>query len=343
MTDTSNNNEGSKKLAAGLLLFVGLVILGLGAWFVLGPGQPVYKSEVTNQVGDNEATPAHAIEAALSAARSYRGSEEFTKAEAVLRAAVEEHVEDQALRLAYAEVLLDLEKTDLAYEQYQAALAIGPRDAMTEFNAGTLAMATDQPDRALEHYSMARAADPTNAEIALFLGAVQHQLGMTSEAKASLLSSMQLDDTRAEAAAMLAQISLDENDTSLALRYIRQARIAEPTQLAHRILESRVLRRMNEPEEALTLLMALPPEQLYDPMILDICGACLGLLGRPADAAVLYEDAMNHDRSVAEFAYQAALWNERAGDGDKALELAKRASMLGHPQARDLADRLGEG
>jgi Tfp pilus assembly protein PilF len=335
----SINKDGSQKLAAGLLLIVGLLIVGGGVWFVLGPGTPVYSSEVTHQ-SETQSTPAHAIEAALAAARSYRSSEEFAKAEAVLRAAVEEHVEDQALRLAYAEVLLDLEKTDLAYQQYQAALAIGPRDSMIEFNAGTLAMATSQPERALEHYSMARAADPTNAEIALFLGAVQQQLGLTNEAKASLLSSMQLDDSRAEAAAMLAQMSLDENDTSLALRYIRQARVAEPTQIAHRILESRVLRRMNKPDEALTLLMALPPEQLYNPMILDICGACFGLIGKATDAAQLYEDAMNFDTSEPEFAYQAALWNERAGDTKRAFELAKRASMLGHEQANNLAARL---
>ena len=335
-----SNKDGSKKLVAGLLLIVGLLIVGGGVWFVLGPGTPVYKAEATFQV-EPESTPAHAIEAALAAARSYRGSEEFAKAEAVLRAAVDEHIEDQALRLAYAEVLLDLEKTDLAYQQYEAALAIGPRDPVLEFNAGTLAMSIGQPDRALEHYSMARAAEPANAEIALFLGVVQHQLGMTNEAKATLLASMQLDESRAEAAAVMAQISLDENDTSLALRYVRRARVAEPTQIAHRILEARILRRMNQPEEALTLLMALEPAQLYQPMVLDICGACMGLLNKAEDAAKLYEDAMNHDTSEPEYAYQAALWNERAGDVGRALELAKRASMLGHVQAGVLAERLG--
>ena len=159
---------------------------------------------------------------------------------------------------------------------------------------------------------------------------------MTNEAKATLLASMQLDESRAEAAAVMAQISLDGNDTSLALRYVRRARVAEPTQIAHRILEARILRRMNKPEEALTLLMALPPEQLYQPMVLDICGACMGLLGKAEDAAKLYEDAMNHDTSEPEYAYQAALWNERVGNMDKALELAKRASMLGHEQATGL-------
>lgn len=340
MTETDNKG-GSKALIAGLLVVVALAIVGAGAWFVLGPGAGSGDEEAqASQNPANEATPAHAIEAALGAARSYRASEEFAKAEAVLRAAVEEHVDDQALRLAYAEVLMDLQKTGLAYEQYEAALAIGPRDPLIEFSAGTLAMSAGRPDRALEHYSMARTAEPGNAEIALFLGAVQHQLGMIPEAKASLLSSLTLDDSRAEAAAMLAQISLDENDAEIALSYVRRAREAEPEQIAHRILEARILRRLNKPEEALTLLMALPEEQLFQPMVLELCGASMGLLNQRDEAAKLYERAMEHNPSEPEFVFQAALWHERAGNTERAIELAKRASMMGHELASKMAERL---
>ena len=190
---------------------------------------------------------------------------------------------------------------------------------------------------------MARAADPGNAETALFLGAVQQQLGMTAEAKASLLSSYKLDESRSEAAAMLAQISLDENDASLALRYIRRARVAEPEQVAHRVLEARILRRMNKPEEALTLLMALPPQQLYQPVVLEVCSACMGLLGKQAEAIGLYEQAIEHDPTQPEYAFQAAQWHERAGNTNEALAQAKRAAMLGHAQARNMAARLEGG
>lgn len=339
MTESTTN--GSKAVLIGFLLVLGVAIVGGGAWFVLGPGSGVQETHASNGV-ENPApvSAARVIEERLAAARTYSSNQEYGKAEAILRSAVEAHVEDQALRLAYAEVLLSLEKTEEAYEQYEAALAIGPRDPVIEFNAGTLAMATDRPERALEHYSMARAASPQNAEIALYLGAVQHQLGMTSEAKASLLSALQMDASLAEAGSLLAQISLDENDPNLALGYVRRAREAEPEQLAHRILEARVLRRLNKPEEALTLLMALTEDQLYTPMVLEICAGCMGMLGQQAEAAALYEEAMRRESGEPMFAFQAAIWRERAGETESALAHAKRAQMLGHPQAGAMAERL---
>ncbi len=342
---SQSEKQGLKGLLAGVLALLGLGIVAAGAWFVLGPGAGTGPEEAdaasTHQ--STKATPAHAIEAALGAARSYQASEEFAKAEAVLRAAVEEHVDDQALRLAYAEVLLNLERAADAYEQYEAALAIGPQDAAIEFQAGTLASSIGKPERALEHFSMARAAEPGSAEIALYLGVTQHRLGLVDEAKVSLLAAVKLDDEEPVAPAVLAQIALDENEPDLALRYIRRSREIDPTQLAHRILEARILRRLNKPEEALTLMLALPKEQLHEPVVLEICSGCMGLLGRPADAAALYEEALAAQPTNADLAFQAAQWHERAGDTEAALAKAKMAQMLGHELAGKMAERLSGG
>lgn len=337
-----SNKQGSRGLLAGVLALVGLAIVSAGAWFVLGPGAGGAPEQAAATSPD-KATPAHAIESALSAARSYRGSEEFAKAEAVLRAAVEEHIEDQALRLAYAEVLLDLKRPIEAYEQYEAALAIGPRTPEVEFLAGTLASAIGRDDRALEHFSMARAAKPGSAEVALYLGVTQHRAGLIEDAKVSLLAAIKLDESNAVAPAVLAQIALDENQTELALRYIRRSRELDPEQLAHRILEARILRRQNKPEEALTLMLALPKEQLHEPAVLELCAGCMGLLSRPGEAAALYDEALKVRPTDAELAFQAAQWHERAGDAVLALERAKTAQMLGHELAGKMAQRLSGG
>ncbi len=339
---SGNEKRGSRGLLAGLLAVVGLGIVAVGAWFVLGLGSGALPKQADASASE-KATPAHAIEAALGAARAYRGSEEFAKAEAVLRAAVSEHLEDQALRLAYAEVLLDLKRVPEAYEQYEAALAIGPQDAEIEFLAGTLASSIGKADRALEHFSMARAAKPGSAEIALYLGVTQHKLGQVGEAKASLLASVKLDETNPIAPAVLAQIALDENQNELALRYIRRSREIDPEQLAHRILEARILRRLNKPEEALTLMLALPKDQLYQHAVLEICAGCMGLLQRPADAAALFEEALLASPADAELAFQGAQWHERAGNTDAALAKAKMAQMLGHELAGKMAERLAGG
>lgn len=339
MTSTGDK-PGFRGLLAAVLALLGLGIVGGGAWFVLGPGSGGVP-EPAQATGPDKASPAHAIQSALAAAQNYRGSEEFAKAEAVLRAAASEHVEDQALRLAYAEVLLDLKRVPEAYEQYEAALAIGPRTPEIEFLAGTLASSIGRDDRALEHFSMARTAEPGSAEIALYLGVTQHRLGQVAEAKTSLLAALKLDEQNPVAPAVLAQIALDENQSELALRYIRRSREVDPGQLAHRILEARILRRLNKPEEALTLMMALPKDQLHQPAVLELCAGCLGLLSRPAEAAALYDEARVTSPADAELAFQSAIWHERAGDLAAALERAKTAQMLGHEQAGSVVQRLG--
>lgn len=339
---SQSEKQGSKGLLVGVLALMGLAIVAAGAWFVLGLGSEAGPKQA-DAADSTKASPAHAIEAALGAARSYRGSEEFAKAEAILRAAVSEHVDDQALRLAYAEVLLDLKRVPEAYEQYEAALAIGPQEPEIEFLAGTLASSIGRDDRALEHFSMARAAEPGSADIAVYLGVTQHRLGQVGEAKASLLAAVKLDETNAVAPAVLAQIALDENQNELALRYIRRSREIDPEQLAHRILEARILRRMNKPEEALTLMLALPKDQLYQPAVLEVCAGCMGLLQRPADAAALYEEALAANPTDAELAFQAAQWLERAGDAEAALAKAKMAQMLGHELAAKMVERLAGG
>jgi len=341
MTSTGDK-PGYRGLLAAVLALLGLGIVGGGAWFVLGPGSGGVP-EQAQATGPDKASPAHAIQSALAAAQNYRGSEEFAKAEAVLRAAASEHVEDQALRLAYAEVLLDLKRVPEAYEQYEAALAIGPRTPEIEFLAGTLASSIGRDDRALEHFSMARTAEPGSAEIALYLGVTQHRLGQVAEAKTSLLAALKLDEQNPVAPAVLAQIALDENQSELALRYIRRSRDVDPGQLAHRILEARILRRLNKPEEALTLMMALPKDQLHQPAVLELCAGCLGLLSRPAEAAALYDEARVTSPTDAELAFQSAIWHERAGDMAAALERAKTAQMLGHELAGSLVQRLGGG
>lgn len=190
---------------------------------------------------------------------------------------------------------------------------------------------------------MARAAEPGSAEIAVYLGITQLRLGQVGEAKASLLAAVKLDETNSVAPAVLAQIALDENQNELALRYIRRSREIDPEQLAHRILEARILRRLNKPEEALTLMLALPKDQLYQPAVLELCAGCMGLLQRPADAAALYEEALTANPTDAELAFQAAQWHERAGEPEAALAKAKQAKMLGHELASKMVERLAGG
>lgn len=328
-------------LAAVLVLVLGVV--GVLVWAMSGEAglADAGGGAATGAAGDAEA--ANAIEASLRASQVYLESNEVAKAEAVLTSAVGQFPEDQPLRLALAEVLLRQDRAEEAYGQFEAALAIDPSDPEVHFAAGTLASTLGRLDRAIEHYSMARSASPEEARYALFLAAVQLEAGDREEAKVNFLHALHLDPSSASAAAALAQVALDENDRELALTYAQRARSIEPDELAYLVLEARSLRRLGRAEEALTMLLALPDDRLYQPGVLSLASECLGLLRRPGDAAALYADALSVHPGEAEYAFQAALWFERAGDNAAAMAHARRAQMLGHPMAGSVVDRLGPG
>ena len=325
--------------AAVLVLLVVLLagVVGAIVWGVRG-GAASAGASVAAPVPDGRSA---SIEASLDAARQYLDANEAGRAEAVLTSAVGEFPDDAPLRLALAEVLLHGERKDEAYAQFEAALAIEPDAPEVHFAAGTLASTIGRLDRAIEHYSMARSASPEESRYALFLAAVQLEAGDREEAKVNFLHALHLDPTNPSAAAALSQIALDENDRELALNYARRAREIEPGELAYLVLEARALRRLGRAEEALGMILALPEAQLYQPGVLSLAGECLGLLRRPGEAAALYEDAAGVHPGEAVYPYEAALWFERAGDAEKALSMATRAQMLGHPQAPGVIERLG--
>lgn len=322
-----------------VLVLLALAVAGVLAWAVGGG----VSTPATGSEGPGGSASAERAETSLLAARSYLEQEEYGKAEAVLLSAVGRFPEDVPLRLAMAEVLLHGGRKAEAYREYEAALAIEPNAPEVQFAAGTLASALGRNDRAIEHYSMARAADTTDPQYPLFLAAVQHEAGQIREAKVNFLHALHLDPQSAAAAAALAQIALDENERELALTYARRAREIEPRVLAYLILEARALRRLGRAEESLAIVMALPDDELYQHGVLSLAGECLGLLQRPADAAELYASAAQSLPTDAEVAYQAALWHERAGDLDSAGSFASRAQMLGHAQAGDVVRRLSGG
>ena len=78
------------------------------------------------------------------------------------------------------------------------------------------------------------------------------------------------------------------------------------------MIEARALKRLGDPQAALDLLAALVPPERYNAGVLATAGECLGLLGRPGDAASWYEEAALANPDDAELAAEAARWRERA-------------------------------
>lgn len=337
---------------------------------------PASNTAAENAIVKPSAAPrsAESIEASIAAAAQYANNREYPKAEAVLRKAVEQYPQDQPLRLEFARVLVAQQKFAEAYPEYQSALALdrsaaptspastpdgppgsNPADASSssrarllgdpalQFEAGTIASKAGLLERAEEHYSMAQSGNPTDPRYPLFLGMVQLRLNKLDPAQASLIRSVTLDPSQSAAWGTLAELSLQNNQLSLALQHIEKARQIDPQAPRWRLVQAKALKRRQDKgdvEHAAQLLLAMDRSELLKPDAAATLAECYGLLARPADAAALYAEACRADATNPELAFAAAQWHQRAGELEKALRFAKTASMLGKEEAGELVKQL---
>ncbi|MDQ7014540.1 MAG: tetratricopeptide repeat protein [Planctomycetota bacterium] len=286
---------------------------------------------------------AASTEAILDAADRLVQQGEADRAEAVLRAAVGEQPDDQELRLALAGACVLQRKLAEAYQQYEAALAIGPRVPEVEFIAGTVASQLRRLDRAEEHFSAAQASDPTDARFPLYLAQVQIGQGRHEEARKNLMLATTLDDSLAIAWGTLAQLSLRSNDPNVALGLVRRARELEPSAVVWRLLEARARNRIGGEDQlarALAVLEGLPADQRQRLDVLGVMGESYGLLGTPDKAAREFAAAAAARPDDGELQLETAIWHERIGELDAALGYARRAEALGVEAGAKMAARL---
>lgn len=322
-------------VATGLVAMV--MYLSKGA---AGPSAGTPGSATAPHAGDTAAIKER-IDGYLAAAKNVAPADPG-KAEAILREAISAYPDSQPLHLAHAELLLAQHKPAEAYGSYEKAIAIGPRDAKLDFMAGTVAEMAGKPERALEHFAAAKQADPGNWEIPLHMAQVQMKLNQNTDAKANLLMAGKLQPEKAIVWGMLGELYLREGSDAIALEQVKKARQIEPGTVAWRLIEARALKRLNRVDEALALLVGLQPTDKYSPGVLQLMGECYGLLSMPGEAADLYKGASDADAANGKIAFDAAVWLEKAGRKDEAVEYAKRAAMTGTPNADKLQQRLSE-
>lgn len=326
-------------VAVVVVVAAGIAAGGWAVWTTLrGSPSPAAAGSASAPVA-----PPAAYEVILRTANASERDGNLGAAETVLREGVAQFAQDQQLRLVYGRLLVRMERYADAYAQYEAALAIGPREAAVEHEAGTVASVLGEHRRAVEHFAAAQTKDPSKAVYALHLGAAQTRVGEVDAAQASLVRSTVLDPGSAAAWGALADLALRRNQGSLAVQHARKAREIEPDQPAWRLLEARGLKREGDAEGALGVLVALADAQRLEPEYTRTEAECLGLLGRTAEAADRYERAAQARPDDGPLAMEAALWAERAGRPERALALARRSLAAGHPPASGLVERLGGG
>lgn len=321
---------------------VGLGLAALGLVVPAGCGESGGAGPGTGEIGQEDgAGGASSVAEVLEAARVYVGDQEFGKAEAVLRGGIGDSPSDHRLREALAEVLLQADDRAGALEQYSWLVEDGSESAGVAFAAGSLAAVLGDPERAARFHMRAAELDPTNADYPLHLARAQIEMGQIEDAKVNLTRAAVLDDGLGTVWGMLGELALRENKLDLAAQHVTEARRLEPSVVAWRVLEARILKRRGEPERALMLLAGLTGSDRNQPAVLKAMGECLGLLDRGSDALALYEVAIEAEPAVAELRLEAALWAERLGKPERALELAEQARMMGDERAAVVIERLG--
>ncbi|MCA9310550.1 MAG: tetratricopeptide repeat protein [Phycisphaerales bacterium] len=329
-----------------LLVALGIPLIALIAW-----GGIAVTGLITPPPPVEAETPVEEIDSAIDAASQYLNENKPATARTILASAIEKWPEDQRLCLLFGETMLQLalttEDPDAAREykldalrQYNQAIVIGPEHPEHHHAAGMIAEDLGRLEDAAAHFAKAQMMAPSSAKYPLYLGHTLSKLGRHAEAKKNLLLAANLDPESGVAWASIAGIELDENNLDIALSMIRRARELEPYRTDWRIIEARVLRRQNHPEQALDLLLAAPEAARYGsgPMLFEVA-SCYGMLNQPGDAAALYVEAASRRPDDAEIQYQCAVWLERDGRADRAVAYCERASALGHADAARWLER----
>lgn len=335
--------SGQSQVRALLLLAVLTGVLGtmivLLARALSGPALPegvpetMRHSEAMQQAVDS-------IPDVLRASERYITEGRFSEAVILAHRARQRFPEDQRIRLQLARARTFAEQYELAVEEYLEALRIGPRDPGIHSELATVANKAGRLDLALEHFEVAAAKEPSNDRYLFYLAMVQLKSGQRDKCQATLLRALRVNPELAEAWGTLAELQFQDNNLSIASDQIARARELAPAEPRWRLVQARILIRQNKPEEAVNLLSGLPADLLRQKDYLRVLGEAYGLMGQPISAAALYGQARNWSPNDPELNYQEALWWERAGSIDQAIELARVAAQLGHPQGPGLLERL---
>jgi len=339
------SRKGNARILGVLIGLVALLAAGVAGYAIWTmTAQPTVVSPTNEDETDDPQfqgmAKTESIEEILGAVQVYVRNQQYGEATTVLEHAVAQYASDQELRFALGDLYMHQTEHEKAYDQYIAGIEIGPQNAIAEFTAGTIANMLGRVELSEMHYYSSMKLDPTNPDTPIFLAAIQLKLNQLDEAKKNLAIAGRLAPDRARIFAMRSEIAMRENKATIALEQIRRARDIEPRDLGWILQEARVLKRNHDPEGAITLLTALPEEDLLIADTALILAECYGMVGRPGDAASRLIDVAQLNPQDSQLAFQIAQWLERASERETAIEWASKADMLGHPQASDWIDSL---
>ena len=244
------------------------------------------------------------------------------------------------------QVLLKEGQRGTAYEQFTLSLEIDGQQPEVHLLAGTIEYGNGRFDQAAHHYAMAVGLAPQENRYKLHLAQAQIRLQQFSKARRGLLEVIKMDSTSHEAYATLADLYADQNKARMAIDMIGKAVEHTPVverdkQVAYILRKAQLLRRANQPEDALLVFEKLSPTERLTDAVMAERALCWAMMGRPRDAAQVYEQAWDSAPIRWRWVQEAARWRIKAGDDDAARRHMEDLHRL-NPRAEALheLDRL---
>lgn len=236
---------------------------------------------------------------------------------------VERYPKYDAAHTLLGQVLMYQGRFEEAYERFKLSLDLNGQQPELHLLAGTLSLKLDQIDQATGHYSMAIGLDTTNPRYRVHLAQAYIKQHKHEKARTTLLEALRIDSSLHEAYALLADLYAQQNRLALALSQIQRA--IEQTPVSERAMQviysrrkSALLRRGNQPDEALVALNTLTDAERTDPHVMNEMALCWSLQGQPENAATMYEQAMAQNPTNWPLIAEAARWRIKAGDVETA-------------------------
>ena len=282
----------------------------------------------------------HRVDAQRALALVHSSLDEHDLAIEVGRSALERRPDDSRLRLALAQSLVPLGRSDEALAELEA-IPPSQRSSEAFFALGRLRLARGELALARGELMAAYEADPQRLEVLRALLDLDQEEGHLEESARRIAKALKErpDDPRLNQ--LHADLALRQGDLATAEESLERAIELDANDLVAYQNLARILAASGRADEVLsTYEFARLENRKSGPLNL-VLGVLYEALGRTSDAMARYEEALSLDSSLFVAANNLAyLLAENEGDLDRALQLAQRAKAA-LPDQPNVADTLG--
>ena len=323
----SGSSRGTRVVVALVILGIAAGVLTVSYWSMQGRWMRRTAQRSARQDAGSARWDQNAADVELNKLRQafekiVSGTHQAGALVDAIRRLVQRYPQYAATRTLLGQVLLYDDQPDAAYQQLSLSLELDGQQPEVHLLAGTIAYQLERIDQATGHYSTAVGIDPSNPRYRLHLAQAYISQQRDNEARDVLLEALRMDSSLHAAYASLADLYARQNRLVLALTQIQKAiehtgESEQDKQVFYYRQKSRLLRRDNRPEEALLTLKRLEMPQI-DLAVIEDMATCWSMLGKPEQAAMLFEDAMVADPTRSALVAGAVRWRIKAGDQETA-------------------------